>query len=126
MNKWASEGEPRIELDAVKGHVSVSWGFNSPKSNKILAWLHPDRMLERLTALARKQASTRGTAMSPEEKADALEKLAARKFELELEEVALIDIFQEQGHADARHRLDIDPAALLGVKEPKGLYRTAA
>ncbi len=126
VNKWASEGEPRIELDHVKGDVTVGWGFSAPKSNKVLAWIHRDAMLARLIEQTRKQADTRGNAMSPEEKATALEKLTARKFELELEEVALIDIFQEQGQADARLRLDIDPAALLGVREPKGLFRTVA
>jgi hypothetical protein len=125
VNKWASEGEPRLELDPVKGSIDVSWGFNTPKSHRVLAWLHKDAMLTRLTDMARKQVGSRGEALTPEAKTEALETLRKRLQDLELEEVALIDAMQSQGVTDAQHRLDISPAALLGVREPKGLMKTS-
>ncbi|MGE3993218.1 hypothetical protein [Pseudorhodoplanes sp.] len=125
VNRWASEGEPRVEVDQVKGHVNARWGAAVPASYKIMAWLHRDAMLAKLIEQARKQADTRGTAMSPEAKAENLKALSERLQSLELEEVALIDAMQSQGVPDAVHRLDISPAALLGVKEPKGIMRSA-
>lgn len=125
VNKWASEGEPRIELDAVKGDVSVGWGFNAPKSNKVLAWIHRDAMLAKLIEQAKRQCATKGDAKSPEQKSSELEALRKRLQDLELEEVALIDFLIERGEPGIQHRLDTSPAALLGVKEPKGIMRSA-
>lgn len=125
VNKWASEGEPRIDLDPVKGNVTVGWGFNSPKSNKILAWIHRDALLAQLVAQAKRQYASKGDAMSPEAKSDALKSLHERLQTIELEEVALIDLLIERGEPGIQHRLDISPAALLGVKEPKGIMRSA-
>lgn len=124
VNKWASEGEPRLSVDPVRGHVEVGWGFNAPKSNKLAAWLYKDAMLEKLIALAKKQNASKGEALSADEKADRLKAIRENLAALELEEVAIIDHLQENGAPEAQHRLDISPAALLGVKEPKGLMRT--
>ena len=82
-------------------------------------------MLERLVAQAKKQNENKGETLSAEEKEDRLRKLADDVFKLELEEVALIDHLQENGAPEAQHRLDVSPAALLGVKEPRGILKTA-
>ncbi|MGE3991150.1 hypothetical protein [Pseudorhodoplanes sp.] len=125
VNKWASEGEPRVEVDQAKGHVNARWGAAVPASYKIMAWLHPDVMLEKLVSQARTQADARGTPMSPDQKAEALEALNERLQRFELEEVALIDLLIERGEPGIQHRLDVSPAALLGVREPKGIMRSA-
>jgi len=126
VNKWASEGEPRVTVDQVRGHIEVGFGFDAaPKSHKVLTWLHKDLMLDRLTELAKKQADTRGEALSPEAKAEKLKRLNESLQDLELEEVAIVDTLQLQGNNDVYHRLDISPWALLGVNEPRGLMKSA-
>lgn len=121
---WASHGSPNITIDQVRGNVDVSFGFNAPKSHQVLAYLHPEAMLARLVAQARKQFSTKGEPMSAEAKAERLKSLADEIAKLELEEVAIIDTLQERGVPEAQHRLSIAPWALLGVKEPRGLMKT--
>jgi hypothetical protein len=121
---WASQGSPNITIDQVRGNVDVSFGFNAPKSHQVLSYLHPDAMLARLIAQAKKQFSTKGEPLTAEQKADQIKHLNDEIAKLELEEVAIIDALQEQGVPEAQHRLSISPWALLGVKEPRGLMKT--
>ena len=125
VNTWAIEGSPRVTVDQVRGQVDVAWGHHMPKPNRLLAWLHPDALLARLIAQAKQQAEKRGEAMSSEQKAETIKALTETLAALEAEEVGLIDAMQEQGVAEAQHRLDISPWALLGVREPRGLVKTA-
>jgi hypothetical protein len=53
-----------------------------------------------------------------------LEALRQRLQETELEEIALIDALREN-NPDVQHRLNVSEAALLGVREPRGLMKTS-
>jgi hypothetical protein len=125
VNKWASEGEPHVTVDPYRGDVIAKWGAAVPSSFKIMAWLNRDAMLARLVEQAKRQAASKGEAMTPEQKSDILKSLRERLEAVELEEIALIDTLQEVGMPDAQHRLNVSPAALLGVREPRGMMKTA-
>jgi hypothetical protein len=123
---WAAEGTPKIVVDPVRGHVDVTFGLNVPRPHKIASWMDPDAMLARLIAQAKKQnEKVAGTAMPLEQKKEMLKKLTADLANVELEEVAMVDALQSGGSPDVQHRLNISPWALLGVKEPRGLLKTA-
>jgi hypothetical protein len=115
---WAMEGRPHIKINDVKGHVEVGFGLHVPKPHKIAAWADPQAMLAKLVAQAKKQLESKRAPMTPEQKAERLQSLKDALYETERREIAMIDAFIERGEPGVFHRLDIDPAALLGIRVP--------
>jgi hypothetical protein len=114
VDGWAKEARPTIKID---DGVDVTFSAHV-KPHKLSAWLAPDQMLAQLVAQAREQCEARKEALTPEQKKDRLKDLADVLYETERREVAMIDAFIEMGEKDVFHRLDVDPAALLGIRVP--------
>ena len=121
VNGLVGHGRPSIQCDhnAAFTVSAPSHGWTGSRSSSLiamLAWLDPQRLLQRLnTEIDADAAATDKLRLTPNERGTLLSTLSQVLDDLERTEEALIEKAGDAGHVIER-RNDASPAAILGVR----------
>ncbi len=125
----AKEGGPKA-VSADNGKLKIEFTSMSGATispHKYLAWLDPQRMIDRLVQeFEERQALNGRKAMSAGEKETELEEMEAALEKLERREIAMVDMALDRELRGVQHRTDVNIAAFLGIEQVKRLTAKAA